>query len=91
MYEMALDADGKLKYSPWDEDKVRSEIIKNLGGGLVTFGSYEDPVVTAPLTARELPREIRADFTYTFLTLPRLLSLTNGNLNLSARAIMRIE
>jgi len=84
-------------YSPMTPAEIRTVIANYVQNRLLTFGTPFNPATDVVIIpdpgplVREGDLEVRVNFTYRFLALPYLGNAGWGNVNLSARSVMRVE
>jgi hypothetical protein len=86
-----------FSYNPLTEAEIRNVINNYVQGRLLTFGTPFDAQTDVAVAWDPNPPvhggevDVRVNFTYTFLALPKLGDMGSGTLNLSARSVMRME
>ena len=82
---------GKCPYSPMTVQQIKDAVTNYLGNALLSFDDSDKVTVDVVTNQREHPLTVTVTFPYTPLVLAKLTNFSNGKINLSSTAIMRVE
>ena len=91
LYRFYNQATNTYEYSPLTAGQIKTLVSNYLGNALVSFDDSDKATVDVVTNQRENPLTVKVTFPYTPLVLAKLANFSNGKINLSSTAIMRVE